>query len=94
MLFRSQVGLVDAGEAAHDDHLGAPEAGFHGGVLARRTLAVVLVAHRGPADAGLVAVFGDVGIGACLSVEGVDRKGVVWVKRLVFGGRLFDSSEH
>jgi hypothetical protein len=43
-----QVGLVDAGEAAHDDHLAAAEPGLHGGVLARRALAVVLVADRPP----------------------------------------------
>ena len=39
---------MDAGEAAGDDGLGAAEPGLHGGVLAGRALAVVLVADGHP----------------------------------------------
>ena len=44
-----EVRLVDAGEAAGEDHLAAAEPGLHGGVLARAALAVVLVADGAPA---------------------------------------------
>ena len=46
---------------AADDGLGVAEPGLHGRVLARRALAVVLVADGHPALAGLVVVLGDVG---------------------------------
>ena len=45
-----QVGLVDPGERTHDDRPGAHVAGFHGGVLTRGTLSVVLVADGDPFD--------------------------------------------
>src|SRR3546814_928978 len=66
-----QVGLVDAGEAAGEDHLAVAEAGLHRGVLPRAALAHVLVADGDPADAFLVEVLGDVGVRAGLAVEGV-----------------------
>ena len=64
-----EVGLGDAGERAADHGLGVAEPGLHGGVLARRALAVVLVADGHPALAGLVVVLGDVGEGLGLAVE-------------------------
>ena len=49
--------------------LAVPEPGLHGGVLARRALAVVLVADGHPAAARLVAVLGDLGERLDLAVE-------------------------
>ena len=66
-----QVRLVDAGEAAGEDHLGVAEPGLHGGVLAGAALAHVLVADGHPADAGLVEALGDLREGAGLAVERV-----------------------
>src|SRR5205085_1862864 len=51
----------DAGEGAHDHGLAAHEAGLHGRVLTGRPLAVVLVAHCHPVQAGLLVVAGHVG---------------------------------
>ena len=64
-----EVGLVDAGEAAGEDHHAAAEPRLHRGVLARRALAVVAVADRHPADARLVVVLGDLGIRPGVAVE-------------------------
>ena len=46
-----QVGLVDASEAAGEDHDAAAEAGLHRRVLTRRPLAVVAVADGAPPHA-------------------------------------------
>ncbi len=78
-----QVGLVDPGEAAHDDGPTAAEAGLHGGVLTARALAPVLVADGDPRLTRLVVVPGDLGVRlhgvvehvealADLTAEGVD----------------------
>ena len=56
-----QVGLVDAGEAAGEDHLAVAEPRLHRGVLTARALAVVLVADRAPPDALLGVALGDLG---------------------------------
>ena len=64
-----EVRLVDAGERAGEDHPAVAEAGLHGGVLARRALAVVLVADGAPGDAGLAVVLGDLGERAGLAVD-------------------------
>ena len=49
-----QVGLGDSREGAGDHDQAAQMAQLHRRVLAARTFAVVLVAHRGPAHAGLL----------------------------------------
>ncbi len=64
-----QVRLVDAGEAADEDDLAVPEARLHGGVLARRALAVVLVADGHPADTPARA-----GAWRCRGTSGSDRR--------------------
>lgn len=46
-----QVGLVDAGKRFHNDGTAAEMSGLQGGVLAGRTLAVVLVTDGHPSDA-------------------------------------------
>lgn len=46
-----EVGLVDTGEGASDDSKTTEEARLEGGVLARRTLTVVVVADDDPLDA-------------------------------------------
>ena len=46
-----QVGLVDAGEALGKNHLHVEETRFHGCVLTRRALAVVVLSHHDAADA-------------------------------------------
>ena len=63
-----QVGLVDAGEAAGEDHLAVAEPGLHRGVLTARALAVVLVADGAPRDALL---------GVALAISGNGRVGAV-----------------
>ena len=79
-----QVRLMDAGEAANQDGLAAPEPWFHRSVLTRGALAPVLVADGDPGLAGLVVVTGDLGVRlgravehvlalADLAGEGVDR---------------------
>ena len=89
-----QVRLVDAGEAAGQDHLGVAEPGLHGGVLAGAALAVVLVADGHPADAGLVEALGDLGERAGLAVErvlpraGLARVGVDGAEEEVAGDVL------
>src|SRR5258708_5137442 len=47
-----QVGLVDTGEAPHDDGPYAAVAGFHGGMFAVGAFSVILVAYHYGADAG------------------------------------------
>src|SRR5690606_7661199 len=66
-----EVGLVDAGEAAGEDHPGPPVAGLHGGVLTGAALAVVLVADHAPRDALGVEPAGDLGEGPDLAVQRV-----------------------
>ena len=62
---------MDAGEAAGEDRHAAAEPRLHRRVLARRALAVVLVADRTPRDARLGVVLGDVGERPRLAVERV-----------------------
>ena len=55
-----QVRLVDAGEAASEDHHTTAEPGLHRSVLSRRALAVVAIADGGPLHAGLAVLLGQV----------------------------------
>ena len=52
---------MDAGERPDEDRLAAHVAGLHRGVLAGRTLAVVLVADREPRDPGVLVPLGEFG---------------------------------
>ena len=59
-----EVGLVDACEGLGDDCVAAEEAGLEGGVLARATLAVVLVADDHPPHAGVAVLLRNLGYAA------------------------------
>ena len=55
-----QVGLVDPGEAAHDDRPAARMPRRHRRVFPAAAFAVILIAHRRPANPLLLVVSGDI----------------------------------